>query len=116
MVRSCLLNWIYTTACRGTTWGYLILFLIPPDHSQIDVFLTTASMSPKDSNPYGPITGFFTWVSQPQALTLSDSFCKQYTSLSMALPSSNTSRALHCWEKKAHTHPSIPGSLYPGPI
>lgn len=45
MVRSCLLNWIYTTACPGTTWAYLMLLIIPPDHSQIDAFLTAASIS-----------------------------------------------------------------------
>lgn len=43
MVRSCPLNWIYTAACQGTTWGYLILFIIPPDLSQINAFLNTAS-------------------------------------------------------------------------
>lgn len=77
MVRSCLLNWIYTTACHATTWGYLILLIIPPDHSQIDGFLTTAS-NPHHLKRIIPIMGFYLGP-PPQPFTHCNLFCKQYS-------------------------------------
>lgn len=92
MVRSCLLNWIYTTACPGTTWAYLMLSIIPSDHSQIDAFLTLPLLA-SSLQPLACV---------PQ---LRPSHCCEHGS------SSSEPAELAHLEMEAHTHPVSQASI-----
>lgn len=107
MVRSCPLNWIYTAACQGTTWGYLILFIIPPDLSQINAFLNTAS-NPHHLKRIVPVMSS-TWILHLRRLpapvySANSKLLETRLLLAQAFP-----KAL--LELEVHTHPGIPGPL-----
>lgn len=107
MVRSCPLNWIYTTACQGTTWGYLILFIIPPDLSQINAFLRTAS-NPHHLKCIVPVRSS-TWILHLRRLptpiySANNKLLETWLPLAKAFP-------IALLELEVHTHPGISGRL-----
>lgn len=100
---SCLLNWTHTTASSGAPWAHLVFLEIPPDHPQIDAFLTIASISPLALTRLSAAH----W----------DLLCKQDTIVSMALhppgphppaPGSTPAELFTAWRMKP-TPAGIPG-------